>query len=118
MTRDDLTQFAEQKRRAVATLYSHRFERNELARKDARFCAGIMADVTADKGEDGKPLYGNEQARKAEAQRREEGSEDLRGIREKIRKIDAYIAETENDIQYFNDLIRIGCAFATVPELV
>jgi uncharacterized protein YfcZ (UPF0381/DUF406 family) len=117
MTESDLTHYAEQKKRAMNVLYGRRSERHEVTRDEARFCAGIMADVTADKGADGKPLYSNEQARKAEAQRREDASEDLAKLRAKARKLDAEIAEIEADISYLSDMIRIGCAFATVPEL-
>lgn len=117
MTKDDLTHFAEQKKRAQLVRYNRVSERHDLTREDARFCAGIMADVTADKGEDGKPLYSNEQARKAEAQRREEASDDLAKLRAKARKLDAEIAEIDADITYLTDMIRIGCAFAAVPEL-
>jgi hypothetical protein len=95
MTESDLTHFAEQKKRAQLVRYNRVSERHEVTREDARFCAGIMADVTADKGADGKPLYSNEQARKAEAQRREEASEDLAKLRAKASHRDRVLSMWE-----------------------
>lgn len=116
MTRDQLIDYAEQKKNAAAVLFGTRVERHDRVREEAKICADIMANVTADKGADGKPLYSNEQARKAEAQRREDASDDLRLIRIALARIDSQIAGAEIDLAFYNDMIRIGCAFAAVQE--
>ncbi len=118
MTKDNLTHYAEQKKRAMILLSNKRFDRNQAQRRDAVVCSQIMADVTGDKGGDGKPLFSNEQVRRAEAQRREDANVELAEIRVRVQRYDAEIAEAETDIAFFNDMIRIGCAFAAVPESV
>jgi len=115
MTHEDVTHFAEQKKRALILIMNKRFDRNQYQRRDATVCAQIMQDVTGDKGGDGKALFSNEQARKAEAQRREDANLELAEIRTHIQHVENEIAEAEVDISYFNDMIRIGCAFAAVP---
>lgn len=110
MTKDDLTHYAEQKKRALQLTMNKRFDRNQYQRREAVISTQIMQDVTADKGADGKPLFSNEQARKAEAQRREDANVEIGEIRAHLQRVEAEIAEAEIDIAYFNDMIRIGCA--------
>jgi hypothetical protein len=116
MTHEDLTHFAEQKKRALILIMNKRFDRNQHQRREGIICSGIMQEVSGDKGEDGKPLYSNEQARKAEAQRREDANVELAEIRTHAQRIEAELTEAEIDVQYFDDLLRIGCAFAPTPE--
>jgi hypothetical protein len=117
MTLEDLTHYANMKKNALAVFQDQRFDRNQYQRREAIICAQIMQDVAGDKGADGKALFSNEQARKAEAQRREDANPEIAELRAKQQGLDKHIAETEIDIQYFNDMIRIGCAFASAPEL-
>lgn len=119
MTEKALIQFAGDKAKAMTRVKNKRADLHQYRRREAAIAAQIMQDVTGDKGADGKPLYSNEQARKAEAQRREDGNVEMAEIRAHIQAIEAVLDETEIDITYLRDMISIGIAFAptTMGEL-
>ncbi|MEN6356403.1 MAG: hypothetical protein ABFD83_04885 [Armatimonadota bacterium] len=89
----------------------------ELNRTISRRESAIMADVCAEQNGDGKPVYSNDAARKAERDRRIESDAVIVAAREELEKKQLLAQEASIDAAYHTDMLRIYCAFAQSTEV-
>lgn len=72
----------------------------------------IKFAVANEVGEDKKPIYSNEDKRKAERDRREAEHAELRKVNEGFDQLYRRTNILEVNAAYYADMIHIGCAFA------